>query len=151
MEKHITDLIFGKICEEPDKLKHEPSFIKTNAHNPDDKIYLKTQTGVYTARIGNLTCCSATGVFTNIHQSDAAPVATEELFSDIEIMLRPYNFVKCRHSCIINIDYIKEIIGEQEKEIILLDGTVLLCSDEYLEDIYRALRTGFISITASEN
>ncbi len=91
----------------------------------NNRIAFRTQTGVSVLNINNIVYCRGEGRYTHIFLNNNKHIVVAKLLKDIEFVLPLEIFYRIHKSCLINLDYVKELNILKEKTIILKDDTRL--------------------------
>ncbi|NVO10574.1 MAG: LytTR family transcriptional regulator DNA-binding domain-containing protein [Bacteroidales bacterium] len=91
----------------------------------NDRIAFRTQTGVSVLNIDSIIYCKGEGRYTYIYLNNNKHIVVAKLLKDVELVLPLDIFYRIHKSCLINLDYVKELNILKEKTIILKDDTRL--------------------------
>jgi len=97
--------------------------MEANYHN--QRIAVRTQTGVNVLNINNIIYCKGEGRYTFIYLNNNKHIVVAKLLKDIELVLPLDIFYRIHKSYLINLDYVKELNLLKEKTITLKDDTKL--------------------------
>ena len=137
--------------ERVDSFTKLPSFVKSNNSNQENKIRFKTQDGDSIVTVANIMFCMADDYYSVINIAESRPIRFCCSLKTLKERLALSSFVRCHHSYLVNIDFIKKIKGRNSKKVELIDGTVIPCSRRKLKDVIKAIDAALININFSDN
>jgi len=83
--------------------------LESNINRPNDqenKIILKDQDSLHLVQISEITYCHAEGSYTSFILADGRKVMTSTNLKEYEQLLLPYNFLRCHHSYLVNLNHV---------------------------------------------
>jgi len=113
--------------------------VETNTNN--QRIAVRTQTGINVLNINTIIYCKGEGRYTFIYLNNNKHIVVSKLLKDIELVLPLDIFYRIHKSYLINLDYVKELNRLKEKTITLKDDTKLKLSCRRQPMFYKKLLT----------
>jgi two-component system LytT family response regulator len=83
----------------------------------------------------HITHCLADGSYTWIYFSDREPLIYARRLCQVHALVGFEHFLRCNHSCMVNINYIKKLSGKIHQQFILADGTTVKISLRKKKDV----------------
>ena len=83
--------------------------LESNLNRPNDqenKIILKDQDSLHLVQISEIIYCHAEGSYTSFVLTDGRKVMTSTNLKEYEQLLLPYNFLRCHHSYLVNLNHV---------------------------------------------
>jgi two-component system LytT family response regulator len=83
----------------------------------------------------HITHCLADGSYTWIYFSDRKPLIYARRLCQVHALVGFEHFLRCNNSCLVNINYIKEMSGKEQPQIVLANGTSVKISIRKKKDV----------------
>ncbi len=83
--------------------------LESNLNKPNDqenKIILKDQDSLHLVQIKEIIFCKAEGSYTKFMISNESKIYTSTNLKEYEQLLLPYNFMRCHHSYLVNLNHV---------------------------------------------
>ncbi len=83
--------------------------LESNLNRPNDqenKIILKDQDSLHIVQISEIIYCHAKGSYTSFVLSNKRKIMTSTNLKEYEQLLQPYNFLRCHHSYLVNLNHV---------------------------------------------
>lgn len=83
--------------------------LESNLNRPNDqenKIILKDQDSLHLVQVAEIIYCHAEGSYTSFILTDGRKVMTSTNLKEYEQLLLPYNFLRCHHSYLVNLNHV---------------------------------------------
>jgi two-component system LytT family response regulator len=110
------------------------------------KVYIPTQYGFILEEKEHITHCIAAGSYTKIFFDNKEPILATRRLNIFQALLNENHFIRCHRSYLVNEFFIKELHVNEEKLLILQDGTTLKVACRKLKKLKLELQKNFITL-----
>jgi two-component system LytT family response regulator len=93
--------------------------------NQENKIILRDQEGMQLLKIKDIIYCMAEGSYTSFIINSGAKVTTSTHLKEYDHLLKPYHFVRCHHSYLVNLTHVTKLVRSEGGYLIMSDQSQL--------------------------
>ena len=122
--------------------------LKTNLSkgiDQENKIVLKDADNIYLIELNQIIYCTADGSYTNFILKDQKKIVTSTNLKEYEGMLEIYNFIRCHHSYLVNLNHVVALRKQDGGFIETTDGALLPISSRKKAIIMEKIKNTFIN------
>lgn len=109
-----------------------------------NKIILKELESIHLVQVSEIIYCQAEGSYTQFRLKDGTTIVTSINLKEYETLLRPYQFIRCHHSYLVNLHQIKELKKTDGSTLVMNSGAQIPVSTRKKAVILEEIKKLFI-------